>query len=142
MLEEFSIQNVLNSYSEGVSRADWDQAIATYTADAVWEIADTELKFHGTAAIREAMKLFAEPLAYLVQINAPAVIGVDGDTATARSTIREGGKYKNSAEAMECYGWYEDWLSRTPSGWRFTKRVYHVSGLHRVPVLGEVRPEI
>jgi ketosteroid isomerase-like protein len=139
MVEVLSIQNTLNRYSEGVSRGDWDQAVATYRQDAVWEVSGTELKFHGTAEIRQGLQSLSEPFAYLVQINAPAVISIVGDQATARSVIREGGKYKHSDEAMEGYGWYEDSLTRTADGWRFIKRIYHIRGMHRVPILGPVQ---
>jgi ketosteroid isomerase-like protein len=142
MIDEFSIQNTLNCYSEGVSRGDWDQAVATYTQDGTWEVAGSELKFRGTTEIRNAMKLLTEPFAYLVQINAPAVISVRGDQATARSVIREAGKYRNADEAMEGYGWYEDLLTRTADGWRFIKRIYHVRGMYRVAVLSQAIAEL
>ena len=35
-----------------------------------------------------------EPIEYLVQINAPAIIAVDGDSASARSLIRECAKFR------------------------------------------------
>ena len=40
------------------------------------------------------MTALMAPIEYLVQINAPAIIAVDGDTASARSLIRECAKFR------------------------------------------------
>ena len=67
------------------------------------------------------MPTFLEPYTYFVQINAPAVINVDGDRANARSVIRECAKLKDKDEANEVLGFYNDELVRTPEGWKFSR---------------------
>ena len=131
MIEELSIQQTLNRYSEGASRADWDQVLSTYMPDGVWEIPHFGAKFEGHDAIRDALRHFGGPMDYIVQINAPALIDVNEDTATARSVIRECGKFTGQNEALEVLGFYSDTLLRTHAGWKFTRRVFEVRGMHR-----------
>jgi ketosteroid isomerase-like protein len=135
MSEEFSIQQTINRYSEGASRADWDEVLSTYAPDGVWEIPYFAAKFEGHGAIRDALMHFTGPMEYIVQINAPALIDVHGDTAVARSVIRECGKFTGQNEALEVLGFYGDTLLRTAAGWKFTRRVFEVRGMHRFPLI-------
>jgi hypothetical protein len=68
---------------------------------------------------------------YIVQLNAPALIDIKEGTATARSVIRECGKFVGRDEALEVLGFYADTLVRAPAGWRFSRRVFEVRGMHR-----------
>ena len=131
MNEEISIQQTINRYSEGASRADWDQVLSTFVPDGVWEIPHFGAKFQGHNAIGEALRHFTQPMEYIVQLNAPALINVHDETATARSVIRECGKFMGQNEALEVLGFYSDTLLRTQAGWKFTRRVFEVRGMHR-----------
>jgi ketosteroid isomerase-like protein len=135
MNDHIAIQQTLNRYTEAASRADWNQAAATFLSDGIWEIASFGQKFQGRAAIMEALAGFVAPMDYMVQINAPGVIVVDGDTATVRSAIRECGKFSGKDEALEVLGFYADKLVRTSDGWRFAHRAFEVRGMHRFPLL-------
>jgi ketosteroid isomerase-like protein len=135
MNDHVAIQQTLNRYTEAASRADWDQAAATFLSDGIWEITALGKKFQGRAAIREALAGFVAPMDYMVQINAPGVIVIDGDTATVRSSIRECGKFSGKNEALEVLGHYADKLVRAPDGWKFAHRVFEVRGMHRFPLL-------
>lgn len=135
MSDQVAIQQILNTYTEAASRGDFDTVVSTFTADGIWEILTFGAKFQGPQAIKEAQMGFAAPMDYLVQINAPGVITVDGDSATARSAIREGGKFKDKDEALEVLGHYADTLVRTADGWKFAHRVFELQGMHRFPLL-------
>jgi len=68
----------------------------------------------------------------LVQMNAPAVVILDGDKATARSYIRETGRPKGTTnEWVEIVGYYDDRLIRTPQGWRFAHRTFTTVASYR-----------
>jgi SnoaL-like domain len=133
MIDELGIQQTLNRYTEAASRRDWRDVGATFTADGLWEVLGT--KFQGRAAIMEALANFTATMDYMVQMNAPGVIVVNGDTATVRSVIRECGKFAGKDEALEVLGFYADKLIRTSDGWRFTHRVFEVRGMHHFPLL-------
>ena len=135
MSDIVAIQQLLNTYTEAASRGDFDTVVSTFTDDGIWEIAAFQAKFQGREAVKEAQMSFATPMDYLVQINAPGVIVVDGDTATARSAIREGGKFKDKDESLEVLGHYADKIVRTADGWKFAHRLFELQGMHRFPLL-------
>ncbi len=135
MLDEVAIQQTLNRYSEGASRADWQQVMSTFTPDATWEIPALNARYQDHAVIQKVMSAFVGQMAYFVQINAPAIISVSGDKATARSIIRECGKFADRDEALEILGRYSDDLIRTAAGWKFTRRVFEPMGQHRFTLL-------
>lgn len=135
MLDEIAIQQTLNRYTEGASRADWDQVMLTFMPDGIWEIPALGVHYQGRAAIQPVMAAFVAQLAYFVQINSPGIITVEGDKATARSVIRECGKYADRDEALEVLGFYNDELVRTPEGWKFSRRTFKAAGMHAFPLL-------
>ena len=137
MLDEIAIQQTLNTYSEGASRADWNQVLSTFTSECIWEIPGLKARFQKHAVIQKAMASFVEQMAYFVQINSPAIITVEGDKATARSVIRECGKFADRNEALEVLGRYEDELVRTAEGWKFTRRAFYAAGKHTFALLPE-----
>lgn len=131
-----AIQQVLNRYSDGCSRRDWDQVADTFMPDGIWEVPALGTFHQGWAAMHPAMAGFVAQMDYFVQLNAPAVIEVSGDSATARTTIRECGKFTGRDEALEVMGFYSDELVRTPHGWKFALRTFRGVGVHRFPLLG------
>jgi len=135
MVEELAIQQTLNRYSEGCGRADWEQVMATFLPDGIWEIPALDARYQGHAAIQAAMAAFLAQMAYFVQINSPGTIVIDGDRATARSVIRECGKYADRDVALEVLGFYHDDLVRTADGWKFAKRSFRAAGMHSFALL-------
>ncbi len=134
MLDEIAIQQTLNRYTDGCNRADWQQVMATFLSDGVWEISGAGAH-QGHSAIQAAMTGFLEQMDYFVQVNSPAVIDLDGDRASARSVIRECGKFAGRDEALEVLGGYVDELVRTESGWKFARRIFTSNGVHRFALL-------
>jgi uncharacterized protein (TIGR02246 family) len=133
MHDEIAIQQLLNRSTDGASRSDMQQVLSTFTPDGVYETSGVCLE--GRAAIEAATTAYLAEFAYVVQINAPALIVVDGDKATARSVIRECSKYADADELLELLGVYSDELIRTADGWRLARRTFTSLGSHRLPVL-------
>jgi ketosteroid isomerase-like protein len=136
MLEKVEIQETISRYHEGASKFDWDAIIATFLPDGIWEVPSLKVRAEGHAGLRETMPALVETIEYLVQINAPAIIEVDGETASARSLIRELAKFRDGGMYMDVVGQFDDRLRRTPEGWRFAHRTFTVFGSH---VMGEHR---
>jgi ketosteroid isomerase-like protein len=134
MTAEIAIQQTLNRYSVGASQSDWDMVLATFVPDAVWEVPVHKVKFTGYAEIRQGLIRFSTGYDYMLQVNAPAVITVSGDTAMAKSVIREGGKATGRDESLEVHGIYDDHLIRTTEGWRFTRRLFILRGMFSYPL--------
>lgn len=137
MTDEAAIQQTLNRYSAGASRADWERVLATFLADGVWEVPGLGARFEGLEAIRSGLLRFSAPMDYIVQVNGPAVIEVAGDTAHAVSVIRESGKWAGRDEALEVLGLYDDKLVRTAEGWKFAERIFEIRGMHSFPLVSE-----
>jgi ketosteroid isomerase-like protein len=129
------IQQTINLYHQAGSLGDLERMVSTFTPDAVWEFTQSGRRFEGRAAIHEAAVGFTAPLDYVAQINAPALITIDGDTAIAKSSIRETAKLAGRDEAIEAFGLYVDRLVRTADGWRFSHRAFDLRWMHRVPIL-------
>lgn len=133
--DEFAIQKAISLYSQTASLGEWDRVVTAYLPDGTWEIPHLELKFAGQDAIRGALVQFFNAMEYVLQINAPALIEIDGDTAIARSGIRECGKTRGRDEGFEFLGIYADRLVRTADGWKFARRVFEGLGTHYFPLL-------
>jgi len=135
MQDEAAIQRVISTYSQHASLAEWDAVLALFRPDAVWTVPHLGLTFEGHDGIRGALHAFFGEMDYVLQLNAPAVIDVDGDTAFARSGIREAGKSRGKDEGFEFFGLYEDRLARSADGqWRFAHRTFRGVGTHYFPL--------
>ncbi len=128
-----AIQQLIHRYTDGCNRQDWPQVLATFAGDGVWEAAGSELTGHAT--IQAAMAGFLAMMDYFTQVASAPVITVDGDRATARTTIREAGKFAGRDEGLEILGYYADDLVRTAAGWQFARRKFNSFGMHRFALL-------
>jgi uncharacterized protein (TIGR02246 family) len=135
MDDAFAIQQLITSYHEAGSLGDYDRMVATFAPDGIWEFTSTGRQFVGHAAIRDAVAEFTGRLQYVAQINAPALIDVHGDAATARSSIRESARVAGTDEGIEAFGIYHDMLARTADGWRFARRTFDLRWRHSVAIL-------
>lgn len=128
--DHIAIQQVLNRYTVGACRSDWDMVLATFVEEGIWEAPGLGICVKGHDAIRASVSVFVDQMDYFIQINAPALITLAGDEAAACSAIREYGRFAQSGEAVEVFGLYDDVLVRTAAGWRFVKRTFTMSGIN------------
>jgi len=128
--DEHDIQQTISRYHEGASTPDLEQLIATFLPDGTWEVPAFRFLCHGHDEMREVMAAVLAPIEYLVQVNAPAIIAVDGDVATARTLVRECAKYRDEPGLVDVVGQFVDELHRTPDGWRFARRTFTILGRH------------
>src|SRR5690348_14954491 len=112
----------MNAYSINGSAGDWHRALETFMPDGIWEIPALGIFAEGVDQAASVMEGLVARLEFVAQLNSPGLIEVNGERASARSVIRECGKYKGREEAMEVLGLYNDELVRTKHGWRFSKR--------------------
>jgi ketosteroid isomerase-like protein len=133
--DEAAIQRTITRYSQAASLGQWDEVLTTYLPDGVWEIPHLGMRFAGHEAIRDALAAFFETMEYVLQMNAPALIEIAGDSASARSAIRECGKSAGRDEGFEYLGLYVDHLTHTADGWKFAQRIFQGVGTHYFPLL-------
>jgi len=137
MDERAAIQDTITAYSQSIGLRDWDMTLETYRPDGVWELQNFGLSHEGHEAILAALKAIIDPLDYIVQINAPALIEVSGNMATARYTIRECGRITGASQGFESFGVYFDRLVRDDGGgWKFAHHSYRPIGMHAVMLGG------
>lgn len=134
MSDESDIQRTINTYSQVASLVQVDKVLALYQPDGVWAVPSQGMRCEGHAEIAAQMKLYASAMEFVLQGNSPSVIDIDGDTATARTSIRETGKVAGQDMGFEYIGIYVDKLVRTPGGWKFTERVCEVIGGFTYPI--------
>lgn len=128
MSDEADIQRVISTYSQYASKGDWDRVLPLFLPEAVWEIPHLGMKLEGRDAIAATLLGFKDLMEYVLQINTPALIEIDGDSAQATSGIRECGKTAGKDEGFEYLGIYSDTFARTPDGWKFRTRVFEGIG--------------
>jgi ketosteroid isomerase-like protein len=134
MSDESDIQRTINTYSQVASLVQVDKVLELYQPDGVWAVPSQGMRCEGHAEIAAQMKLYASAMEFVLQGNSPSVIDIDGDTATARTSIRETGKVAGQDMGFEYIGIYVDKLVRTPGGWKFAERVCEVIGGMTYPI--------
>jgi ketosteroid isomerase-like protein len=135
MNDEYAIQRVINIYSQEASLLNWEKVLPLYMADAVWSVPHLGIRRQGHAEIRAQLDEFASWMEFVLQANSPAVIDVDGDSATARSSAKESGKFKGRDEGFEFIFMYVDRLTRTADGWKFAERTVQFIGMNAFPLV-------
>lgn len=128
-----AIQTLLARIAQLADTGEIVEAVACYTPDGVWELADATglpletgaLRGHAEieAGIRERQEKGVQgPGTHTRHDISTTVVSVDGDRATAASYFRF---YREAhlTPVLAAMGRYDDVLLRTPGGWRLAHRV-------------------
>jgi ketosteroid isomerase-like protein len=127
-VEHLAIRSLIERFSDATNHHEWGALEALLTEDAVWEVAGPKgWRFEGLAAIKAGLAGNVEKVEMLVQTLSPVVIHVEGpERATARSTLNEVLRFKDSGTAMQIVGTYSDQLVKQDGRWRFARRTFHL----------------
>jgi ketosteroid isomerase-like protein len=127
MLDKIEIQDLISRYSDAITRRDWEAVTSAFSPEATWHVVgQPAFQFKGRD-VGPGIRSLVEPSNYLVQMNTPALIEINGDEATARSTILESGEYEAGKfqpfkARFDSFGTYEDVLRKVDGRWRFASR--------------------
>jgi ketosteroid isomerase-like protein len=132
LAEHVAIGHLLNQYTNSLNTADWETLGGLFAEDATWRvIADGDVKYQHdgaraiAAGLRDAVTAGA---AVMHQMNHAPVIHVDGDRATASSTIEEL-YWGTNGTRVHLYAIYSDELVCEEDGeWRFRRREFRPRG--------------
>jgi 3-phenylpropionate/cinnamic acid dioxygenase small subunit len=115
------IAEVLVRYATGIDRRDWELFRTCFTADvhAEYEGIGT---WDSVDAITEFMTASHADMGYTMHRLSNLAIGVDGDTATARSYVDGVLMAPDGESGLNPIGFYDDDLVRTADGWRIAHR--------------------
>jgi hypothetical protein len=137
-IDRLAITDLIHRYSDAVTRADWAQCEPLYAPDAVWESPLLDMHFDGARAFLDFLAASTRNLDVLIQTASSPVVRLDGDRASATTSIREIIRGVTTADdpslppgtprSVDQYGVYYDDLARRDGRWCFVHRVF-------VPVL-------
>jgi len=131
MRDEYEIQDLISRYSDAITRREWSTVSSVFAADATWQVlGEPGFRFDGDK-IGPGIRSLVEPANHLIQMNTPAIVAVNGNSATARSTIFETGEYEAGRfQPFKCrfesFGIYSDRLRKDDGRWRFASREFTI----------------
>lgn len=139
--DRLAIRDVIDRYSDAVTRRAWPEVGATFHEDAVWSAgAPFNLEHRTRAAIETRLSGGIAALEFLVQMAHSVVIEIEGDRATARSIIHELGRNAALRSGLFLVGVYNDALSRREGRWAFERRHFEPLYLDTTWPEGQVFP--
>jgi hypothetical protein len=114
-LDRLAIQDLINQYSDAVTRADWDQCEAVYAPNVLWESPRLGLRYEGRAGFMETMRGTSTDSLLVQTPHASVITLIDTDYARATTTIHEfirGLSGDGLPGDVEHYGVYFDDIER------------------------------
>ena len=121
--DQLAIRSLLEAYGDAVAQNDATTWGDTWTEDAVWEILDQTIT--GRDAIVAFWKSLMEGFAFTAFAMSVGRIAIDGDRATLRVYVSEE-LWDKDDKLTRIKGRYDDELTRTTEGGRFSKRAYTI----------------
>ena len=125
------VAEVLVRYATAIDRRDWALFRTCFTRDVHADYGDIGV-WDDVEGITEYMITTHADMGHTLHRLSNVAVGVDGDTATARSyvdVILMGGDGKSGINAI---GFYDDELVRTDDGWRIATRRFTMVHLRRI----------
>ena len=139
-----AIRSLLDRYTNGVNQRDWAAVRAVFTDDGVWDAGGPEMghnamRFEGGVNCAQGIAGIVSPMELCVQSNHAPVIHVDGDHATAVSTINEMVLAPGAPGVTTIWGTYYDDIVRDSDGeWRFRLRKFRFTWIDAAGAKGQV----
>jgi ketosteroid isomerase-like protein len=121
--DERAIRTLTARFADVVNRAASAELPDLFTDDGVWALPAPLGDIKGGAAIAAKLDVLLGHHQRLVQMVFSGVVVPQGETAAARWYISEVMVEPDGA-SKQIFGVYEDELTRTPAGWRFSRRAY------------------
>lgn len=138
LADRLAIRELVERWSDGTNNHDWAALEELFTEDAVWDVGEP-LSFtaQGRRQIVALLREKMQPSLYVVQTPHAIIVKLQGNTASARSTIHEVCRFADGT-GLEMMGTYFDELVKEASGWRFRRRNYRCTLLNPQPPAGQV----
>src|SRR6201997_1085072 len=124
-LDRLEIQGLIHRYSDGVTRADWQQCEAVFTPDALLESSALGIRCEDRASFMEILRATTSYDLLIQTAHSSVITLIDAHHARSTTTIHELIREAAGAENnLEQYGIYFDDLARVDGKWKFTHRVF------------------
>ena len=144
LADHLAIRSLLDRYTDALNRRDWAALEKAFAGDGVWDAGGSTMgamafRFEGAKACATGIAAMVDPLPLCIQSNHAPVIDVQGDRATATSTINEMVLAPESSGRTTIWGLYFDQLERGTDGeWRFKVRRFRFAWIDPAGNAGQV----
>jgi uncharacterized protein (TIGR02246 family) len=135
LADHVAVRHLVDRYTDALNWRDWDILGSLFTKDAVWVVTtptgDIQEKREGRHGIATGIQALVEGSGSgdVVQMNHATVVHVDGERATARSTM-ESVYFLPDGARMQLFAMYDDTLVREQDGeWRFERREWRTKAM-------------
>ena len=130
-----AIVSLMARYSDAVNRREFDALKTCFTPDGVWDLdagPAAHYVFEGADNVSAGIGGLVGKYDFLAQIGSLPVIHIDGDRATARSTLFEVGE--RAGLRLENFGYYQDDLRKVNGKWAFAMRRWSMGNSKATPL--------
>lgn len=128
--DKLEIQQLAQTYADGVMQRDVDIWGSTFAEDGEWSLPGMEKPLKGRETLKPFWSKVMVGYPYVLHWVQPGIIKVTGDKATARFYVQENIKDAQGGENRVA-GVYDDELVRENGHWKFASRKFAV--LYRGP---------
>jgi len=135
LADHVAVRHVVDRYTDALNWRDWDILESLFTNDAVWVVTnptgEIQEKREGRQGIAAGIQGLVEGSGDgdVVQMNHATVVHVNGERATARSTM-ESMYFLPDGAGMQLFAMYDDTLVREQDGeWRFERREWRTKAM-------------
>ncbi|NTX59501.1 nuclear transport factor 2 family protein [Myxococcus sp. CA051A] len=129
-IDHLALRSLIERFADAANHQDWAATEEMFAKDAVWEVlAPPPLgwTFEGRDAIRKGMAANAERIDLRVQSVTPIVVHVESpERATARSTLDEVLRFKQTGLDRRIVGTYSDQFVKQDGHWKFSRRTFRL----------------
>ena len=124
LADQQAIRDLVARYNDAVHRYDADAWAATWTSDAVWEVAGQRIE--GRDRVVEAWRAAMERYDFVALLLHSGHVDLAGDTASGRWYLTE---YVHAPDAgfTHMISCYHDAYRREADGWRIASRRYDIA---------------
>lgn len=133
LADRLAILELINRYTQAVNHRDWVALQAVWESDAVWDAGGPDMGpqaylFRGAEACTQGIAALLAKTRICIQSNHAVTLDIDGDRASATSTINELVIGLDASTATTIWGTYYDDIARQADGsWRFARRRFRFS---------------
>jgi ketosteroid isomerase-like protein len=133
-IERLAIADLIYSYSDAVTRADWEQTGSIFAPDAIWESPVLGLRFEGAETFQDFLVQSTGNDLLIVTAQPPVIRLVGAGQAQATTIVYELSRGEAHADSAlgeagtprnhELYGIYYDDVAKFNGEWKFTHRLF------------------
>ena len=122
LADRMAVRETIERYSVALNQRDFDTMRGCFVADGVWQVDPPfDIRLEGDAIVAGISQMVGA-MPFLFQGLMGSIVAIDGDGATATTSVHELGQRAAGEGGLDSYGLYHDRLVRTGEDWRFAHR--------------------